>query len=122
VDDLARAVVHLMRTYSAEEPVNVGCGEDVTIRELAGLVAEVVGFRGRVVFDTSRPDGTPRKLLDVSHITALGWRPQVPLREGLVRTVGWFRGPGVSGFQDVQDYRLSEAAGDRPEILPILQT
>ena len=90
VDDLADAVVFLMRNYSAEGLVNVGCGEDQTILELAGEVARVVGFEGELRFDTSKPDGTPRKLLDVSRLSAMGWKPQVPLGEGLQRTYRWF--------------------------------
>jgi GDP-L-fucose synthase len=90
VDDLADAVVFLMRTYSNEDLVNVGCGEDQTILELAGEVARVVGFDGELRFDASKPDGTPRKLLDVSRLSAMGWKPQVPLREGLQRTYRWF--------------------------------
>ena len=90
VDDLADAVVFLMRNYSDEGLVNVGCGEDQTIMELAGEVARVVGFEGELRFDTSKPDGTPRKLLDVSRLSAMGWKPQVPLREGLQWTYRWF--------------------------------
>jgi GDP-L-fucose synthase len=90
VDDLADAALFLMRNYSAEELVNVGCGEDLTILELAQTVAEVVGFRGRLRFDASKPDGTPRKLLDVSRLSALGWKAQVPLRDGLERTYRWY--------------------------------
>jgi GDP-L-fucose synthase len=90
VDDLADAVVFLMRSYSDEGLVNVGCGEDQTILELAGEVARVVGFEGELRFDTSKPDGTPRKLLDVSRLSAMGWKPQVPLGEGLRRTYRWF--------------------------------
>ena len=82
VDDLADAVVFLMRNYSDEGLVNVGCGEDQTILELAGEVARVVGFEGELRFDTSKPDGTPRKLLDVSRLSAMGWKPQVPLARG----------------------------------------
>jgi GDP-L-fucose synthase len=91
VDDLADALVFLMRCYSDEMPVNVGWGEDVSIGELAGTVGRIVGYAGRTVFDTSRPDGTPRKLLDVSRMTALGWRPRIPLEDGLRRTWVWFR-------------------------------
>jgi GDP-L-fucose synthase len=90
VDDLADAALFLMRNYSAEGLVNVGCGEDLTILELAKTVAEVVGFHGELRFDTSKPDGTPRKWLDVSCLTALGWKAQVPLREGLERTYRWY--------------------------------
>jgi len=87
VDDLADACVHLMQIDYDGPPVNIGCGEDITIRELAETVFEVVGFNGRVVFDSSKPDGTPRKLLDVSRMSALGWRASTPLREGLRRAV-----------------------------------
>ena len=90
VDDLARAVVQLTSVYSGAEPVNVGWGRDITIRELAEMIAGVVGFEGRIVFDASRPDGTPRKLLDTSRITALGWRPETGLREGIETTYAWY--------------------------------
>jgi GDP-L-fucose synthase len=82
-DDLADACVFVMKHYSGDGFLNVGTGEDVTIAEFAGLIAEVVGYRGEIVFDTSRPDGTPRKLLDVSKLATLGWRANMPLREGL---------------------------------------
>jgi len=91
VDDLARAVVQLTREYSDPAPVNVGWGRDITIRELAELIADVVGYRGRIVFDASRPDGTPRKLLDTSRITALGWAPVTGLRDGIAATYAWYR-------------------------------
>ena len=90
VDDLASAVVHLMKVYDGGEPINVGCGSDVTIRELAETVRDVVGYQGRLAFDPTRPDGTPRKLLDVARITALGWRPRIGLREGIRSTYEWF--------------------------------
>jgi GDP-L-fucose synthase len=90
VDDLADALVHLMTRYSQESTINVGVGEDVTIRELAALVTEIVGYKGRLAFDASKPDGAPRKLLDVRRIHALGWRARTPLREGLSRTYAWF--------------------------------
>jgi len=90
VDDLADALLFLMQTYSAEAPVNVGWGEDVSIGELAETVRRVVGYQGPIVFDTTRPDGTPRKLLDVSRMTQLGWRPRIPLEQGLKQTVAWF--------------------------------
>jgi GDP-L-fucose synthase len=83
VDDLADACVFVMRHYSADEFVNVGTGEDITIADFARLVAEVVGYRGELVFDVSRPDGALQKLLDVSRLAALGWRAKTPLREGL---------------------------------------
>ncbi|GAB3823405.1 GDP-L-fucose synthase family protein [Hymenobacter jeollabukensis] len=87
VDDLADACLHLMLHYDGREPVNVGTGEDLTIRELSGLLAELTGFRGEVVFDSSKPDGTMRKLLDVSRLHGLGWHHQISLREGLARTI-----------------------------------
>ena len=85
VDDLADACIFVMRHYSADEFVNIGTGEDITIADFARLVAEIVGYRGELVFDTSRPDGAPQKLLDVSQLAALGWRATIPLREGIER-------------------------------------
>ncbi|MFF7792333.1 NAD-dependent epimerase/dehydratase family protein [Streptomyces sp. NPDC007991] len=90
VDDLARACLHLIEHYDADGPVNVGTGTDLTIRELAELVADAVGYRGSVEWDTKQPDGTPRKLLDVSRLTALGWTPRIGLREGIARTYAWY--------------------------------
>jgi GDP-L-fucose synthase len=90
VDDLAEAAVFLMQNYDGEDLVNVGTGEDLSIAELAELVREVVGYKGCLVYDTSKPDGTPRKLLDVSRLAALGWRARIPLREGLVQTYRWY--------------------------------
>ena len=85
VDDMADACVHLMKTYSSAELVNIGTGEDITIAEFARVVAEIVGYRGEISFDTSRPDGTPRKLLDVSRLEGLGWRATTSLHDGLKR-------------------------------------
>ena len=90
VDDLAEAVCHLLDHYSGAEPINVGTGVDVTIRELAETLARVTGYGGRLGFDASKPDGTPRKVLDVSRATALGFRAQVMLEAGLARTYDWF--------------------------------
>jgi GDP-L-fucose synthase len=90
VDDLAHALLFLMQHYSGEAHVNVGVGKDLTIRELAELVREVVGLEGDLVFDTSKPDGTPRKLVDTSRINALGWGAKKPLREGLEEAYAWF--------------------------------
>nr|WP_260611175.1 GDP-L-fucose synthase [Streptomyces sp. WAC04770] len=92
VDDLAAACVRLLEAYDGDEPVNIGCGEDLTIRELAETVAEVTGYQGRIGWDTSKPDGTPRKLLDVSRLTSLGFKPQIPLRDGIARTYAWWLG------------------------------
>ncbi|MER7169950.1 GDP-L-fucose synthase family protein [Streptomyces mesophilus] len=91
VDDLARACLFLLENYDGDAPVNVGCGEDVELRELAELIAETVGYRGAVAWDTTRPDGTPRKLLDTSVINALGWKPEIALRDGVRRTYDWLR-------------------------------
>jgi GDP-L-fucose synthase len=90
-DDLADAILFLLQTYDTELLVNIGWGQDVTIRELAGLVQSVVGFKGRLIFDTGKPDGTPRKLLDVSRLTHLGWRPKIPLKDGIEQTYAWFK-------------------------------
>jgi GDP-L-fucose synthase len=90
VDDAADALVHLMTNYSGESPVNVGCGADMTIFELATRIAGVVGFRGDIATDPSKPDGTLRKLLDVGKLSGLGWKPKVPLEEGITSTYRWF--------------------------------
>jgi len=90
VDDLADACVFVMKHYSADGFLNVGTGQDITIAEFAQLVADVVGYRGRLVFDTSRPDGVPQKLLNVSKLTQLGWRAKTPLREGIAATYADF--------------------------------
>ncbi len=90
VDDLADAVVYLLENYDDEPIVNVGWGEDITIRELAELVKAVSGYPGRLVFDASKPDGTPRKLLDTTRLTSLGWRPTIALRAGIESTYAWF--------------------------------
>jgi len=96
VDDLADAVLYLLQTYSGEPIVNIGWGEDVTILELAELIASVVGYTGRLDFDPSRPDGTPRKLLDVSRLRALGWHPKIPLAAGIDSTYKWFSNNAVA--------------------------
>jgi GDP-L-fucose synthase len=90
VDDLADAAVFLMRTWSDDEHINVGTGEDLSISELARLIAPIVGFEGKFVFDPSKPDGTPRKLLDVSKLTKLGWRYRIDLETGIRQTYGWY--------------------------------
>ncbi len=90
VDDLARACLFLMEGYSSSELVNIGTGEDVSIKELAELVQEVVGYQGTIVWDSSKPDGTPRKLLNVDRIKALGWEPRIPFKEGIAATYAWF--------------------------------
>ena len=91
VDDLASACLLLLEKYDSPDIVNVGYGEDISIRELAELICEVVGFDGDLAWDRSKPDGTPRKLLDVSKLRALGWKPAISLRDGIARTYQWFR-------------------------------
>lgn len=90
VDDLAAACLFLIEKYDSPEIINVGCGEDITIRELAELICEIVGFKGELAWDPTKPDGTPRKLLDVSKIHGRGWRHQIGFREGIARTYKWF--------------------------------
>jgi GDP-L-fucose synthase len=99
VEDMADAVVYLLKTYDDEPMVNIGWGEDVTIRELAETVAAVAGFQGELVFDTTKPDGTPRKLLDTTRLTSLGWKPKIKLRAGIEGVYEWFK-------QHVADARL----------------
>jgi GDP-L-fucose synthase len=89
VEDLASACRFLLEREEVPELINVGCGEDVTIRELAELICEVVGFGGELTFDTTKPDGTPRKLLDISRLQSLGWSPQISLRSGIRETYDW---------------------------------
>ncbi|MCH2394117.1 MAG: GDP-L-fucose synthase [Oceanibaculum sp.] len=90
-DDLAAACLALLHDYSDEMPVNIGSGGDISIRDLARLIAETVGYRGAIRFDSSRPDGTPEKRLDISRIKALGWRPAIDLRSGIEQTYRWYR-------------------------------
>jgi GDP-L-fucose synthase len=92
VDDCADALVHLMTCYSAAEHINVGCGDDLTIDELIKLICDIVGFRGKISRDLSKPDGTPRKLMDISRLRQLGWKPRIGLREGLTRAYDAFLG------------------------------
>ncbi|MBA2433174.1 MAG: GDP-L-fucose synthase [Chthoniobacterales bacterium] len=90
VDDMADACVFLLKNYDSPEIVNVGCGEDISIRQLAELICDVIGFEGELTFDATKPDGTPRKLLDVRKLNGLGWRPKIALREGIASTYQWF--------------------------------
>ena len=87
---MAAACVFLMQHHDGEQLINVGWGEDVTIRELATTIADTVGFKGALAFDPSKPDGTPRKLLDVARLKALGWMPKIGLKEGIASTYRWF--------------------------------
>ncbi len=96
-DDCADAVVHMAKTYSDLSHINVGTGEDISIAELTRLVADVVGFKGDVVSDPTKPDGTPRKLLDISRLRALGWSPRFGLREGAASAYQWYLNHGANG-------------------------
>lgn len=90
VDDLASACLVLLERYDSDLPINVGTGKDLPIRDLVSLISDAVGYDGEIVYDPSKPDGTPRKVLDVGRITALGWKPTTSLREGIARTYSWF--------------------------------
>ncbi len=92
VDDLARACIFLMQSYDQPEIINIGTGKDISIADLASLVKNIVGYEGKIVYDHSKPDGTPRKLLDISKLTALGWQPQITLSQGIESTYRWFTG------------------------------
>src|SRR5216117_4069354 len=96
VDDLASACLLLLEKYDSSEIINVGCGEDISIRELAELICDVVGFDGELAWDTTKPDGTPRKLLDVTRLHDLGWQAAISLRDGIALTYDWFRANSVS--------------------------
>jgi GDP-L-fucose synthase len=106
VDDCADALVHLMKTYSSDSHVNVGSGHEISIADLALLVAKAVGFEGEIVFDASRPDGTPRKLMDSSRLFGTGWRPKIGLRQGVSETYRWFMsGPEADRARATEDQR-----------------
>ncbi len=95
-DDLADACLFLMEHYAEEEPINIGYGSDLSIRELAEAIKQVIGYTGTLRFDTSKPDGMPFKSLDCSRLTSLGWRPSIPFLEGLRRTYGWYLESGAN--------------------------
>jgi GDP-L-fucose synthase len=90
VDDFAEACTYLLKNYSGAQFINIGTGKDVSIAEFADIVADVVGYRGKIIFDPSKPDGTPRKLLDISLLSSFGWTSEVPLREGLKKAYANF--------------------------------
>jgi GDP-L-fucose synthase len=90
VDDFADACVFILSNYSGSQFINIGFGEDVTIAEFARMVAEIIGFQGKIVYDSSKPDGTSRKLLDISRLSAMGWKAKVPLQEGLAKAYADF--------------------------------
>lgn len=90
VDDLASACLFLLEKYDSPEIINIGCGEDISIRELAELICDIVGFDGELAWDATKPDGTPRKVLDTTKLRTLGWQPTIPLRQGIAQTYEWF--------------------------------
>lgn len=90
VDDLADAAVFLMEHHNGSEIINIGCGKDITIKELAGIIKDVVGYKGKIVWDSTKPNGTPRKLLNVERLENLGWNPKISLEEGITETYRWF--------------------------------
>jgi GDP-L-fucose synthase len=102
VDDLSNACVFLMNHFDGSEIVNIGTGEDISIRDLALLIKKIVGFEGRLIFDSSKPDGTPRKLLDITRLTNLGWKAQISLEEGISTTYEWYRTFGLQGMKGIQ--------------------
>src|SRR6266496_1906495 len=105
VDDVASACLLLLEKYDSPEIINVGCGADISIRELAELICDVVGFDGELTWDTTKPDGTPRKLLDITKLRDLGWKPSIPLRDGIARTYEWYRANRVpDGSQNWDTY------------------
>jgi len=104
VDDMASACVHLMKTYDSSDIINVGTGSDVSIDELTRIVAKVVGYAGRIEFDASKPDGTPRKLLDVSRVSGTGWKPRITLRDGIAQTYAWYLDHVADARGTVREY------------------
>jgi GDP-L-fucose synthase len=90
VDDLSRAILLLIKRYNKHELVNVGSGKEITIKLLSKLISEIIGYKGKIIFDELHPDGTPRKILDISRIKATGWKPVYSLREGLKKTIDWY--------------------------------
>jgi GDP-L-fucose synthase len=111
-DDLADACLFLMLNYDDYEVINVGCGEDQTIRDLALAISDIVGYRGALVFDTSKPDGSPRKLLDASRMQKLGWRPRISLREGISQTYEWYVADLTSADGRIAEARTAQATAN----------
>jgi GDP-L-fucose synthase len=107
---MRRTLVHLMKHYSDDTHVNVGSGKDITIKELVAVIAETVGYTGKITFDSSKPDGTPRKLLDVGLLSKLGWRPKTALKDGLESTYRWFEEMLAS---EGGSLRMQDASFDR---------
>ena len=97
VDDLAQAVVVASQKFDSDNHINIGTGKDLTIRELAELIARLAGFSGTIAWDSSKPDGTPRKVLDVTKAQSLGWSPQISLESGIASTIAWFKDASAKG-------------------------
>ena len=115
VDDLADASLYLMEHFSEATTINVGVGKDVTIKELVAIICDVVGFEGELEFDTSRPDGTPQKMLNIARLRSIGWTPNVELRDGLATTYAWFwkiLTNCVRPNNDITSFQFDEAAPD----------
>jgi GDP-L-fucose synthase len=102
VDEFARALLLIVEKYDDAETINIGTGKDLTIKEISEIVKEVVGFHGEVVWDESKPDGTPRKLLDISKITKLGYQPQEDLETGITKTYEWYKQELISANSDMR--------------------
>src|SRR5215472_14911893 len=109
VDDFADACVFVLKNYSGSQFINIGTGEDISIAEFARTVAAVVGFRGKIAYDTSKPDGTPRKLVDVSRLSAMGWKAEVPLLEGLAKAYADFL---INRFRERSPLRTCSLSAD----------
>ena len=109
VDDLAEAAVFLMQNYHDPAIINIGAGKDISIRELAGLIKDIVGYEGRIIYNADRPDGTPRKLCDITRLSRLGWQSRTTLRQGIELTYAWFR--GHYGPDSSADVRRPAAGG-----------
>lgn len=105
VDDLADACIFLMNTYNQNTPINIGYGTDITIRQLATIIQEIVGYTGAIIYNSSKPDGTPQKLLCSDRLQSLGWQPQTSLDEGLRKTVAWYKSNVLHNFSCVKDSR-----------------
>lgn len=116
VDDLADAVVYLLERYADEQHINVGVGSDIPIAELARLLQQVTGFQGRLAFDPSKPDGTPRKVLDTTKLTALGWQPRIALRDGLEDAYRWFLSHAGDAVHGRRVGDKDSEAGNEPDI------
>jgi len=97
VDDLAQAVVLTAKIYDSSMHLNVGTGQELAIKDLASMIASLCGFKGEIIWDTSKPDGTPRKTLDVSRINALGWNPAITLKDGIASTIAWYKAASTNG-------------------------